>query len=169
MTRAATMLWAAMLALLALACGGDDAENGDTPGAATPGSASTAASASTPGTPLPISGDPAFGDVKLASEIDEVTRAPISEVTSYPTDTKAMHAAIQVRNIRAGSEFRFRWTKGPQEATTVVVTVPEDTAESWVSGSVFPDASVPAGEDWLVAVFYNGVNVGSRQFSIVGP
>jgi hypothetical protein len=116
--------------------------------------------------PSAVSGGPSFGEVKLATEIDAASKAPITEVTSFASDTKAMHGTISVKNVPAGSEFHFRWTKGAQEAATVVVSVSVDTADSWVSGSLFPNGPVPAGDDWLLAVFFNGTTIASKQFRV---
>ena len=48
------------------------------------------------------------------------------------------------------------------------MTVAADTPDSWVAGSIFPNGQVPPGDDWLLAVFYNGKTIASVAF-IVEP
>jgi hypothetical protein len=116
--------------------------------------------------PTARAGGPTFDEVKLATEIDPQSKEPITEVTSFRSDTKAMHAAIFVRNVPAGSEFRFRWTKGVDEAATIVVNVPAFISESWVAASITPNRAVPPGDDWLIVVAFNGRQVSSKTFSV---
>jgi hypothetical protein len=112
-------------------------------------------------------GDAAFGEVVLAAAIDAATRAPIGEVDSFRSDAMEMHAAVRVQNVKAGAELLFRWTKATQVAAAVVVTVPEDTTDDWVTASVFPNGNLQPGDDWLIAVSFNGAPVGSKTFSVV--
>jgi hypothetical protein len=139
------------------ACNDGDSNGSEpTPGATTTAGQQTAA----PG------GGTEFGQLVLASAINPDTKEPVTEVTSFPTSAPEMHATLQVKNVPAGGQFIFRWTKGASVAATITVPVEEAVAESWVAGSVRPPGAIPVGDDWLVAVSFNGVAIGSVTFSV---
>ena len=115
--------------------------------------------------PPPIHGDPEFGDVVLATEIDSVSKAPITEVTEFASDVAAMYATIHVKNAKAG-EFRFTWKKDGDDAGTIVMTVP-DIYDNWVSTWIKPTGEVPAGDGYSLGVEYNGRVVSTTAFRVV--
>jgi len=116
--------------------------------------------------PPPIRGDASFGDVKLATEINDTSKEPITEVSTFASDSSAMHAAIKVKNVRAGAEFRFQWSKGGEQILMIVMSLPIDMRDNWVSGSLFPTDGLPVGEDWQADVLYNGDVISSTTFSV---
>jgi hypothetical protein len=145
------------IATLAFAACGDG--NSDEPDA-------TPQSTAAQGEPTPSAGGPEFGALILASQINFETKEPITQAASFPTSAPEMHATIQAKNVPAGSQFIFRWTKGTSVAATITVPVEADIADSWVAGSVRPTGAIPPGEDWLVSVSFNGVPVGSVTFVV---
>lgn len=158
MQRVIAVLLLGMLMFATVACD-DDGSNTVSP---TPG----------PGTPSPDAqattsvGGAEFGEVVLASAINPDTKEPITEVTFFPTSAPEMHATVSAKNVPAGSQFIFRWTKGTAVAGTITVNVEEDITDSWVAGSIRPPGAIPVGDDWLVAVSYNGTPLGSVPFSV---
>jgi hypothetical protein len=116
--------------------------------------------------PPPIRGDASFGEVKLATELDNFSKKPIAEVSIFPSTATAIHATINVKNVPAGAEFRFVWKKGGLDAGMVVMSIPLDLHDNWVSGSIFPTGDVAWGTDWTVDVLYNGELVSSATFAV---
>jgi hypothetical protein len=119
--------------------------------------------------PPPIRGEASFGEVKLATEIDAVSKAPVHEVSAFAPDTPALHVTVNVKNVRAGAEFRFVFTKGGEDAGAIVMSVPADLRDNWVAGSLFPSGGLPVGNDWSVDVLYNGESIGSKIFTVEAP
>jgi hypothetical protein len=115
----------------------------------------------------PVRGEPEFGEVVLATEVDDYTKEPISEVSEFPSDVRVMHATINVKNVKAGSEFRFQWRKGDEEPGVIVMTIPVDLHDNWVSAFIEPTGGVPPGDDYFVDVLYNGTIVSSANFRVV--
>jgi hypothetical protein len=116
----------------------------------------------------PIHSDPSFGAVVLATRIDSVTKEPLDRVDSFDTNVRAMNATIEAKNVRAGAEFRFHWTKGGNDVGTIVMSVPTDIHDNWVSAAIFPNGPVPLGSDWRLEVLYNGKVISSKNFSVTG-
>jgi|CXWL01.1.fsa_nt_gi hypothetical protein len=117
--------------------------------------------------PGKISGEPEFGDVVLATEVDQVSKEPVTEVVEFRADVEEMHAAINVKNVRAGSEFRFRWKRGREELASIVINVPVDLVDAWVEGYIEPTEDVPVGRGYSVDVLFNDDIVSSTTFSVV--
>jgi len=116
--------------------------------------------------PPPIQGNPEFGDVVLATEIDSYTKEPITEVLEFASDVETMYATIHVRNAKAG-EFRFNWRNGSDEPTGIVMTTP-DIYDSWVSTWIEPTDGVPPGDDYSLEVIYNGKVISTVSFRVTG-
>jgi hypothetical protein len=119
--------------------------------------------------PPPIRGEPEFGGVKLATEIDQFSKEPVVEVTSFAADVRTIYAAIKAKNVPAGAEFRFQWRKADESMGGVVMSIPVNLYDNWVSTSLDTSQGVPPGEDWSVEVKYNGEVVSTASFSVTPP
>jgi hypothetical protein len=117
--------------------------------------------------PGEISGDPEFSDVVLATELDPTSKKPVAVVTEFPTDVTGMFAALNAKNVPAGSEFRFRWLKANEQVLSLKVDVPISLSDNWVYGSLEPTGDVPAGEDYAVEVLFNDELVSTATFRVV--
>ena len=115
--------------------------------------------------PPPIRGNAEFGNVVLATEIDDYTKEPVTEVTEFPSDVEVMYATIHVKNVKAG-EFRFQWKKGDEDAGAIVMTVP-DIHDNWVSTWLEPTTAVPPGNDYSIDVLYNGKVISTATFKVI--
>ena len=160
MPRLITVLLLLAISASVVSCADDDGGSAET----TPTQPTTETSPTAGSTALP--GGAQFEDVVLASEVDPATREPITRVRAFRSSDPAMHAAIRAKNVPAGGQVIFRWTKGASVAGTITVDVAEAIDESWIGASIRPNGPIPTGDDWLLAVTYNGVSVGSVTFSV---
>jgi hypothetical protein len=126
------------------ACGGDDPP------------ASTATPQPPTETPLP----PAeFGQIVWATAIDESTKAPRDQVTSYPRDAGAIYAVIPVVKIVANTQVTAEWDYdgAPMPGLTTTVNAPELPEGGWIEFHVLRSTNLfwPAGT-YHVRISVNG-------------
>jgi hypothetical protein len=137
-----------LLALLSTltACGG-----GDDPPAAT----------STPApptqTPMP---PPEFGQIVWATDIDESTKAPQDQVTSYPHDAAAIYAVVPVTKIVANTPVTAEWDYDgvPMPELTTTVNAPDLPNGGWIEFHVLRTTNL----FWPVGTFHVRVSVNGQ-------
>ena len=91
--------------------------------------------AGTPGAGPVSLGGATFGEVAWATEVDEVTQAPVDAVDGIPADASAIYATVPVSGLAAGTVITVRWSfEGvPLDALTTEVVAPADIPETWVA------------------------------------
>jgi hypothetical protein len=121
-SRVATGL--AILVLVAgfSACGGNDSPD------ATSTPAPTQAPTPTPVPPVEL------GQIVFATGVDDATKAPNDQVTSYPHDADAIYAVVPVTKISGNTPVTAEWDYDgvPMPALTTTIAAPDLPNGGWI-------------------------------------
>jgi hypothetical protein len=140
------------------ACGG-----GDDPPSATSTPAPTQPPTQTPAPPAEL------GQIVWASAVDDSTKAPLNQVTSYPHDAGAIYAVVPVTRIVSNTPVTAEWDYDgvamPELTTTV--NAPDLPNGGWIEFHITRSTNLfwPVGA-YHVQVFVNGQTVQESSVSV---
>ncbi len=110
--------------------------------------------------------DPKVDNVVLSTEIDDTTAEPQNEMSEFPSDVSVIYATVEIKNLKKGEKFEFRWLKGGEVGISREVELPDDAEHRWVYGSLEPKNGLEPGDDYEVEVYYNGELSSSAKFTV---
>jgi hypothetical protein len=104
-------------------------------------------------------------EVVLATEIDEVSGAPLNNVEFVGSGVTLLYAAVAIEDADRGEVYRFEWHGGDDELDSEH-ELPEDVDAGWVFSALENERGLAPGDAYEVEVFRDGDRIARRSFEV---